>query len=158
MSLIHSLLEVQNRQCFYCRCELNDYAYRHGRNDKGWTRDHVIPQAHGGKDFKNVVLACGPCNQRKGCRWPDPYVLGRAKFVWEAAAGLLGVPTATIAPHAPRASVPSPWPFEPSPALAIKMEVLLETARIHCRVPTKTRHPFKRLAEVTQTTSRHMAI
>lgn len=141
MSLIRSLLEVQNRQCFYCRGELNDYAYRYGRNDSGWTRDHVMPRARGGGEFKNVVLACGPCNQRKGCRVPDPYVLGRARHVWTAAAEMLGVPTATISTYA---GVPSP--FEPSPALAIKMAVLLEAARIHARVPTKTRHPFKQLA------------
>lgn len=31
------------------------------------TVDHVIPQAHGGTDeLENLVLACGPCNVRKG--------------------------------------------------------------------------------------------
>ena len=35
------------------------------------TLDHFVPQARGGKDTKkNTLLACWPCNQRKGTeRW-----------------------------------------------------------------------------------------
>lgn len=35
------------------------------------TLDHFVPQARGGNDTKkNTVLACWPCNQRKGAeRW-----------------------------------------------------------------------------------------
>lgn len=35
------------------------------------TYDHVVPRAQGGKtSWENVVIACVPCNQRKGARTP----------------------------------------------------------------------------------------
>ncbi len=35
------------------------------------TMDHVIPRSKGGPTtWENVVLACGPCNRRKGARLP----------------------------------------------------------------------------------------
>jgi 5-methylcytosine-specific restriction endonuclease McrA len=34
--------------------------------------DHVIPESHGGtSDADNLVLACRPCNRRKGARVTD---------------------------------------------------------------------------------------
>jgi 5-methylcytosine-specific restriction endonuclease McrA len=36
------------------------------------TYDHVVPRAIGGKtDWDNIVIACVPCNQRKGGRTPE---------------------------------------------------------------------------------------
>lgn len=36
------------------------------------TYDHVVPRAHGGLTrWDNIVIACLPCNQRKGGRTPD---------------------------------------------------------------------------------------
>jgi 5-methylcytosine-specific restriction endonuclease McrA len=36
------------------------------------TVDHVIPRARGGQhNWMNLVIACSPCNQRKGCRTPS---------------------------------------------------------------------------------------
>lgn len=36
------------------------------------TYDHVVPRAHGGPTrWENVVIACVPCNQRKGGRTPE---------------------------------------------------------------------------------------
>lgn len=36
------------------------------------TVDHVVPRSRGGEsDWKNVVTACVPCNQRKGQRIPE---------------------------------------------------------------------------------------
>lgn len=36
------------------------------------TVDHVVPRSRGGEtDWKNVVTACVPCNQRKGQRTPQ---------------------------------------------------------------------------------------
>jgi 5-methylcytosine-specific restriction endonuclease McrA len=36
------------------------------------TYDHVVPRSRGGKtSWENVVIACVPCNQRKGGRTPD---------------------------------------------------------------------------------------
>jgi 5-methylcytosine-specific restriction endonuclease McrA len=39
---------------------------------ESWTYDHVVPRAQGGKTcWENVVVACMPCNQRKGGRTPE---------------------------------------------------------------------------------------
>jgi 5-methylcytosine-specific restriction endonuclease McrA len=36
------------------------------------TYDHVVPRSRGGHtDWTNIVIACMPCNQRKGGRLPD---------------------------------------------------------------------------------------
>jgi hypothetical protein len=36
------------------------------------TYDHVVPRSQGGKtNWENIVIACVPCNQRKGGRTPD---------------------------------------------------------------------------------------
>ena len=36
------------------------------------TYDHVVPRAQGGRTtWENVVIACVPCNQKKGGRTPD---------------------------------------------------------------------------------------
>lgn len=44
------------------------------------TYDHVVPRAHGGlTTWQNVVIACMPCNQRKGGRTP-----AQAKMVLRA--------------------------------------------------------------------------
>ena len=41
--------------------------YRHT-----WTKDHVVPVAHGGrKDWENIVTCCITCNRRKGGRTPE---------------------------------------------------------------------------------------
>lgn len=45
------------------------------------TYDHVVPRAQGGKTvWSNIVIACLPCNQRKGSRTPRQagLVLARA--------------------------------------------------------------------------------
>jgi 5-methylcytosine-specific restriction endonuclease McrA len=45
--------------CFYCGKEVS-------RKKK--TRDHVIPKSrHGSSQPNNLVDACKPCNQLKGC-------------------------------------------------------------------------------------------
>lgn len=34
--------------------------------------DHVVPRSQGGKTvWENIVTACYPCNDRKGCRTPE---------------------------------------------------------------------------------------
>jgi 5-methylcytosine-specific restriction endonuclease McrA len=39
---------------------------------KNLTIDHVLPRSRGGKDtWENMVVACFPCNSRKGCRTPE---------------------------------------------------------------------------------------
>ena len=59
----YALFQRDEHLCMYCgkpfsRSEL--------------TRDHVIPQARGGKNtWTNCVAACKPCNNFKGCRTPE---------------------------------------------------------------------------------------
>jgi 5-methylcytosine-specific restriction endonuclease McrA len=50
-------------RCAYC-------AEKVPRNEA--TYDHVKPRAHGGQTtWENVVIACVPCNQKKGGRTPE---------------------------------------------------------------------------------------
>lgn len=47
--------------CAYC-------GNRHSNQQK-LSRDHIMPKFHGGRDeWTNVVTACLPCNQKKGCQ------------------------------------------------------------------------------------------
>ena len=57
-----NLYNRDNGQCQYCAKYLQ-------RNEA--TTDHVIPRSQGGATtWINVVLACPPCNRRKGGRTP----------------------------------------------------------------------------------------
>ncbi len=48
--------------CQYCGCKVPMATF---------TYDHVTPKAQGGlTEWTNVVVACGPCNQKKGNRTP----------------------------------------------------------------------------------------
>lgn len=50
-------------KCAYCRSqvEISEATY-----------DHVVPRQKGGKtDWENIVIACHPCNQQKGCKSLD---------------------------------------------------------------------------------------
>ncbi|HEY3452097.1 MAG TPA: HNH endonuclease [Myxococcales bacterium] len=58
----------------------NVYARDHGRCQycgaqvapSEATYDHVVPRSRGGRTaWENVVIACTPCNQKKGCRTPE---------------------------------------------------------------------------------------
>lgn len=50
-------------RCQYCSARV-------ARDD--WTYDHVVPRSQQGKTtWENVVVACTPCNQRKGGRTPS---------------------------------------------------------------------------------------
>ena len=43
-----------------------------GKSKSHLTIDHVIPKGKGGQDtWENLVVACKPCNQKKGDRTPD---------------------------------------------------------------------------------------
>ncbi|MGH8435264.1 MAG: HNH endonuclease [Pseudomonas sp.] len=54
------------------RCQ---YCGRHRSQLRGrefLTRDHIVPMSRGGlNDWRNVVTACSPCNNRKGSRLGD---------------------------------------------------------------------------------------
>ncbi|XXF79547.1 HNH endonuclease [Myxococcaceae bacterium GXIMD 01537] len=50
-----------------CRCQ---YCHRKVSRPEA-TYDHVLPRAQGGRTtWENIVIACVPCNQRKGNRTP----------------------------------------------------------------------------------------
>ncbi|MCR9093441.1 MAG: HNH endonuclease [bacterium] len=56
------LWKRQKQRCAYCRRSIPLTAA---------TLDHVIPRAAGGSGrIGNLVVACGPCNQRKADRMP----------------------------------------------------------------------------------------
>ncbi len=58
-----NLLARDNFTCQYCKKTLS-------RTDS--TVDHVVPRTKGGKtSWENIVLACPPCNRKKGGRTPD---------------------------------------------------------------------------------------
>lgn len=59
----HNVYLRDQGKCQYCgsRVSKSDFTY-----------DHVIPRKLGGKTvWKNVVISCFPCNQRKADRTPD---------------------------------------------------------------------------------------
>lgn len=57
-----NLLCRDNHHCQYCGLELS-----YGES----TIDHVVPRSQGGEtSWENVVIACHPCNRRKGGRTP----------------------------------------------------------------------------------------
>lgn len=76
------------------------------------TRDHVVPLAEGGGDaWENVVTACKPCNQRKGCNTPEaaampllalPYAPSRIEYLILANRRILVDQMAFLRAHAPR--------------------------------------------------------
>jgi hypothetical protein len=47
-------------RCVWCGCSFSD--------ENPSTLDHLIPVGWGGRNyFENTVLACEPCNHRRGC-------------------------------------------------------------------------------------------
>jgi len=58
-----NIFERDRNTCQYC-----------GKKFRKWelTLDHVVPRSLGGRStWENLVLACVPCNVRKGSRLPD---------------------------------------------------------------------------------------
>lgn len=66
------LYELQSGECFYCSRAMRPHPWRnkYPKQEHGYTRDHVIPQIHGGALWLNIVLACFKCNNDKGDRAP----------------------------------------------------------------------------------------
>jgi 5-methylcytosine-specific restriction endonuclease McrA len=59
----HNVYARDKGRCQYCNCKTQRHYF---------TYDHVLPRAQGGKtSWENVVVACVPCNQRKGGRTPE---------------------------------------------------------------------------------------
>lgn len=50
-------------KCQYCGRQVGQYAFQF---------EHVLPQSQGGRTtWENIVVSCGPCNQRKANRTPE---------------------------------------------------------------------------------------
>lgn len=78
------LVAVQSGRCFYCDTILDGPTTKRPRANQ-WTRDHVVPQRAGGKNFRNVVLACHRCNSDKGHRAPTVAERARAAEAYDRA-------------------------------------------------------------------------
>lgn len=62
---IVALFEQQEGSCYYCGVSL----------EGGYHIDHYLPLALGGSNWpSNLVLACEPCNCRKGSKHPDVWL------------------------------------------------------------------------------------
>ncbi|MCB0319245.1 MAG: HNH endonuclease [Bdellovibrionales bacterium] len=58
-----NILARDNFECQYCSTSLNS---------KNATLDHVIPRSQAGTtSWENIVLACAPCNRKKGGKTPE---------------------------------------------------------------------------------------
>ncbi len=66
---------IKTGRCVYCRAP--------AAPDRPLTREHVIPQARGGrrKDARIIVPACAPCNQRRGCQEVVLFLLARPRRI-----------------------------------------------------------------------------
>ncbi len=64
---------IRNGSCVYCRAP--------AAPDRPLTREHVIPQARGGrrKDLRIIVPACARCNHRRGCQEIVLFLLARPR-------------------------------------------------------------------------------
>lgn len=60
-------LSTQEMKCHYCKRD--DLLMKTNDEERLATIDHVVPRAKGGLDDpSNYVVACLPCNQRKGSK------------------------------------------------------------------------------------------
>ncbi len=70
-------VDLHGGDCFYCNKKLikKDNSYQ-------WTLDHIEPLALGGKDnLANYVIACQPCNSKKGHKPIDAFNI-QATEIW----------------------------------------------------------------------------
>lgn len=67
--------QIEGGQCAYCRAP--------ARPNRPLTREHVIPQARGGRrnDIRIIVPACAGCNHHRGCRDLIPFLLARPQRI-----------------------------------------------------------------------------
>lgn len=62
---------IQDLTCYYCECWLDQHTV---------TIDHVLAKRNGGQDNKkNLVPCCYACNDRKGSRYLDDFVIIKHK-------------------------------------------------------------------------------
>lgn len=71
--ILFALLCAQNGRCFYCEAAFDGPRTRHhSKPGREWTKDHLLPLAHGHGAKGNIILACGKCNAEKGDRPATP--------------------------------------------------------------------------------------
>jgi hypothetical protein len=65
----HNKVILTNKTLFARDRSICGYCGVHVSNHTKLSRDHIVPRYHGGIDeWTNVVTACIPCNQKKGCK------------------------------------------------------------------------------------------
>ena len=84
--LYTKLFVAQGGRCFHCFEPMDAESFP--KKVDGWTREHVVPRVHGGKDAWNIVLAHSACNSRRGSALPSEAMLQRAHHLHLAARGL----------------------------------------------------------------------
>ena len=88
-SLGERLWEVQGGACFWCKAQMQRGPYRQRKRPMGWTREHLVPRAHGGKNVRNVVLAHRGCNSDRADKLIDTHTLEHGSQLYDAAQGML---------------------------------------------------------------------
>lgn len=78
---------AQDGKCFHCGKPMLTVPAKKvgGSYDRGWTREHIVPRKLGGRNANNIVLACVPCNSRRGHSQPTEMMLRRCAEVNERA-------------------------------------------------------------------------
>lgn len=65
----HNKVILTNQTLFARDRHICAYCGSHFVSKHDLSRDHIVPRFHGGLDeWTNVVTACIPCNQKKGCK------------------------------------------------------------------------------------------
>ena len=87
---------IEGGECVYCRAP--------ARPNNPLTREHVIPQARGGRrnDVRIIVPACARCNQHRGCAELIPFLLARPQRVSAFLDYLCGLSSESIREMDPR--------------------------------------------------------
>lgn len=96
-SLRHELeRRIRHGQCAYCKAPAEP--------DRPLTREHVIPQARGGrrKDHRIIVPACARCNHHRGCQEVVIFLLARPRRITAFLDYLATLPPETITQVDPR--------------------------------------------------------
>lgn len=69
--VLHEMHKRQEGRCYYCRRLTRIVCSgTHGQRSDWFadraTIEHIVPRSQGGGKGKNLVLACGGCNNKKG--------------------------------------------------------------------------------------------
>lgn len=75
VTFAHAIRRAMNRgqSCYYCGVVLSRVQGAGRLGPQAWTRDHVVPRAHGRTLLANRVYACAWCNQLKDNRTKEEF-------------------------------------------------------------------------------------